>query len=196
MYENRADHLSNNLRLNEISILIFFQFYCRINRNQLEIVVKATYGLHANKYFEILNLTFGGRSLVTRRFGLHSSSRDADKIKDLLISIYFCNKNTELLLLFSIISPCFYKRIKKVCILEVDFAVLSFRRNLPSILKWTYTMYLFNFSTLLLDGDLHPSWELKKLNSNIDLPMGYSFFSHPFLTAVVFLSLLRVFPPN
>ena len=113
MYENRADHLSNNLRLNEISILIFFQFYCRINRNQLEIVVKATYGLHANKYFEILNLTFGGRSLVTRRFGLHSSSREADKIKDLLISIYFCNKNTELLLLFSIISPCFYKRIKK-----------------------------------------------------------------------------------
>ena len=46
MYENRADNLSNNLRLNEISILIFFQFYCKINRNQLEIVVEATYGLH------------------------------------------------------------------------------------------------------------------------------------------------------
>ena len=29
MYENRADHLSNNLRLQEISILIFFQFYCK-----------------------------------------------------------------------------------------------------------------------------------------------------------------------
>ena len=43
MYENRADNLSNNLRLNEISILIFFQFYCKINRNQLEIVVEATY---------------------------------------------------------------------------------------------------------------------------------------------------------
>ena len=58
VYENRADRLSNNLRLNEISILSFLQFYCKINRNQLEIVVKATYGLHSNKYFEILNLTF------------------------------------------------------------------------------------------------------------------------------------------
>ena len=29
-----ADNLSNNLRLNEISILIFFQFYCKINGNQ------------------------------------------------------------------------------------------------------------------------------------------------------------------
>ena len=27
VYENRADHLSNNVRLEEISILIFFQFY-------------------------------------------------------------------------------------------------------------------------------------------------------------------------
>ena len=58
LYENRADRLSNNLRLNEISILSFLQFYYKINRNQLEIVVKATYGLHSNKYFEILNLTF------------------------------------------------------------------------------------------------------------------------------------------
>ena len=58
MYENRADRLRNNLRLNEISILRFFQFYCKINRNQLEIVVKATYGLHSNKYLEILNLIF------------------------------------------------------------------------------------------------------------------------------------------
>ena len=30
--ENCADHLSN-LRLNEISILTFFQFYCKISRN-------------------------------------------------------------------------------------------------------------------------------------------------------------------
>ena len=50
VYENRADRLSNHLRLNEISILTFFQFYFKINRNQLEIVVKATYGLHSNKY--------------------------------------------------------------------------------------------------------------------------------------------------
>ena len=38
--------LSKNLRLNEISTLIFTQFYCKTNRNQLEIVVEATYGLH------------------------------------------------------------------------------------------------------------------------------------------------------
>ena len=43
MYENGADPLSNNLRLNEISIPIFLQFYCKINRNESEIVVEATY---------------------------------------------------------------------------------------------------------------------------------------------------------
>ena len=37
----------NSLRLNEVSILIFFQFYCKINRNQLQTVVEATYGLHS-----------------------------------------------------------------------------------------------------------------------------------------------------
>ena len=47
VYENRADNLSNNLRLHEITIIVFFQFYCKISRNQLEIVVEATYGLHS-----------------------------------------------------------------------------------------------------------------------------------------------------
>ena len=105
MYENRADRLSNNLRLNQISILSYLQFYCKININQLEIVVKATYDLCSNKYFEVLNLTFWGRSLVTRRFGLHSNSRGAGEIKGLLIWRDFRNRNTKLLLLFSIISP-------------------------------------------------------------------------------------------
>ena len=45
MYESRADNLSNNLRLHEICILIFFQFYYKISRNQLEIVKEGTYGL-------------------------------------------------------------------------------------------------------------------------------------------------------
>ena len=89
VYENCTDRLSNKLRLNEISILTFFQFYFKINRNQLEIVVKATYGLHSNEYFEILHLTVWERSLVTRRFGLHSNSRGADEIKGLPISIDF-----------------------------------------------------------------------------------------------------------
>ena len=81
VYENRYDHLSNNLILNEISKLIFFQFYCRINRKQLEIAVEAIYGLNPDKYFEILNLKFGGR------FGLHPNSRWAYEIRELLIAI-------------------------------------------------------------------------------------------------------------
>ena len=32
-YENYAYYLSNNPRLNEISILAISQFYCKINRN-------------------------------------------------------------------------------------------------------------------------------------------------------------------
>ena len=103
--ENCADCLNKNQRLNEISILSFLQFYYKIRRNQLEIVVKATYDLHSNKYFEILNLTFWGRSPVTRRFGLHSNSRGADEIKGLQISIDFYNRNREFLHLFSNMSP-------------------------------------------------------------------------------------------
>ena len=94
-------YLRNNLRLNEISILIVLQNYCKIHGNQLGIIVKATYSLHLNKYFEMLNLTFLGRSLVTSCFGLHSNSRGVDEIKELPISIEFCNRNTEFLLLFS-----------------------------------------------------------------------------------------------
>ena len=46
VFKNRADHLNNNLILQEISMLIFFQFYCKINRNQSQIVVETTYGLN------------------------------------------------------------------------------------------------------------------------------------------------------
>ena len=52
VYENRADHLNNNLVLQEIFILIFFQFYCKINWNQSQIVVQTTYCLYL--YFQIL----------------------------------------------------------------------------------------------------------------------------------------------
>ena len=107
VHESRADFLSNKLRLSEISILILFLFYRKISRNQLEIVVKPNHGLHPNKYFEILYLTFWERRLVTRHFSIHSNPWGVDEIKDLLIAIEFCNRNTELLLLFSIISPCF-----------------------------------------------------------------------------------------
>ena len=46
VHKNCADHLSNNLRLQEIFELNFFQFYCKINRNQLQMVVETTYGLN------------------------------------------------------------------------------------------------------------------------------------------------------
>ena len=54
------------------------QSYYKINRNQLQIVVRRTRGLHSNNYFEILNLIFGGRNLVTSCFGLHLNSRGAE----------------------------------------------------------------------------------------------------------------------
>ena len=79
-------------------------FYFKINRNQLEVVVRATYGLYPNKYLEILHETFWGISLVTKSFGFYSNFRGADQIKDLPISIDFRNRNSELLLMFSIIS--------------------------------------------------------------------------------------------
>ena len=82
MYENCSNHLRNNLRLNEISVPDFFRFYCKINRNQLEIVVEITYGLHPNKYFEILNLTYAEKRLVARHFELHSNSRGAGEMRD------------------------------------------------------------------------------------------------------------------
>ena len=46
VFENRADHLNNNLILQEISILIFFQFYCKLHRNQSQIVVETTSGVN------------------------------------------------------------------------------------------------------------------------------------------------------
>ena len=66
--------------------------------------MKETYGLHSNKYYEILNLKFWEKSLVTRRFSLDSNSRGTDEIKGLPNSIDFRYRNTEKLHLFSIIS--------------------------------------------------------------------------------------------
>ena len=66
---------------------MFFYFYCKINRNQLERVLEAIYGLRLDKYFEISNIAFRGKKLVTRHFLLHSNSQSMDKIRDLPISI-------------------------------------------------------------------------------------------------------------
>ena len=94
----------NNVCIFICSTLTFFQFYCKVNRNQLKVFVKSTYGLYHNKYFEIINLRFWERSLVMRCFELHSNSQRADEIKGLPISIDFRNRGTEFLILFSMIS--------------------------------------------------------------------------------------------
>ena len=85
MHENRADHLGHNLRLQEISVIIFFQFYSKINRNQLQIVAETTYGLNSRN--RISKTEF--KILTTKRFGFHSNSRGVDEIYDLPISIDF-----------------------------------------------------------------------------------------------------------
>ena len=52
-----------------------------------------------------MNLKLGGRSLVTKHFGLHLNSQGAGEIRVLPVLIDFPYSNMELLLLFSIISP-------------------------------------------------------------------------------------------
>ena len=66
---------------------------------KLEIVVEVIYGLHPNKYLQILNLKFGRTSLVTRHFGLDSDPRSTDEIKDLHISIATSNLSSIIKLL-------------------------------------------------------------------------------------------------
>ena len=102
VYENRGDGLSKILEINEIFILIFFQFYCKINRKQLEILVEVTSDLRVNKYFAIKNVKFGGSGLVPRCFEFRSISGGTAEIRDLLISKDFGTQNYGL---FIIISP-------------------------------------------------------------------------------------------
>ena len=54
LYENHSDCLSSNLKLSEISILTFSQFYFKINRIQLEIVVSSS--KKAKYYYFSLNI--------------------------------------------------------------------------------------------------------------------------------------------
>ena len=46
-------------------IICLFPILPQNKKKPIKIAVEATYGLHPNKYFEIFNLTFGERSLVT-----------------------------------------------------------------------------------------------------------------------------------
>ena len=112
--------------------------YSKINRNQLKIVVKATYGLHPNKYFEIMNLTFWKRSLVTKRFGLHSNSRGADEIKGLSISIDF-----------RISSPCFNYAYLTRIFANKSSIVYSSSNNLISVISRVLIDPYLNFCSLI-----------------------------------------------
>ena len=144
VYEHRAGRLSNNLRLNETSILTFFQLYCKINRNQLEIVVKANYDLHSNKCLLIVHLIFWGRSLVMRRFGLHSNSWSADEIKGLPFSMDIRNTITELLLLKKEIRrmfTCEFCEISDKTFFKEPFGRLLLHKHLSSFQKWCHTYF-------------------------------------------------------
>ena len=46
VYKNPVDRLGNSLWLNEISLLIFFQFYCIINKKQVKTLLETIYGLN------------------------------------------------------------------------------------------------------------------------------------------------------
>ena len=104
VYEHRADHLSNNLRSTEIFILTLFYVHNSIRNSCKSNLWVINSSKHPSKYFKILNLVFYGTSLVTWCFGLHSNSRGAYEIRDLLTSIDFSNRNTQLLILLSIIA--------------------------------------------------------------------------------------------
>ena len=68
VYENHAVYRSNNLRLNKMFILIFFQFNFKIIKKQLEIILEGTYSLQLKKCFKIMNQTFGGRMTISVNF--------------------------------------------------------------------------------------------------------------------------------
>ena len=137
VYENCAYRLSNNLRLSETFILPFFPILFQDKQKLIRNSFKETYGLQTNKYFELFYLTFWGRSLVMISFRLYSNSRGANEIKGLPISIEFCNRNMELLLLFGIISPCF----KVACTVQICYK--SFFENSEKIVYNFIKMALF-----------------------------------------------------
>ena len=77
MYENRADHLRNNLRLQKIPVLIFFQFYLERNKKTI------TNSCRNNLWSKPISM------LSKTEFKIHSNFRGVDEIKGLPISIDF-----------------------------------------------------------------------------------------------------------
>ena len=58
------------MKLKEILILIFIQLYCKINKpKSIANNCRSNLDLHPNKYFQILNVLFEGRRLMTIVFG-------------------------------------------------------------------------------------------------------------------------------
>ena len=52
MYENHTDHISNNLRLNEISIIVFLPILFQNKQKLIRNSSKRTYELHPNKHLK------------------------------------------------------------------------------------------------------------------------------------------------
>ena len=176
MYENRSDNLSNNLRLNEISILIFFQFHCKINRNRLEIVLEATYGLQPYKYYEILNLKFWGRSKVIKRSRFHSNSQGVHEIKDFPVSVDF-------------------QAYKHAVVTPVQYYI-----SMPSIRN----AILHIFTTFLFINELICVPKHETLQLDISLPILASMNAWPFKSPhlcndqflLIFVHIMRSFPSS
>ena len=140
----------------------------------MEIIVEATCGLHSCQYFEILNLRFWGRSLVTKGFGFHSYSRGAERSKACRFQQIFKHRNMNLLLLFSIIYPYFnyvitmfqqrpslnhcvklQQRLGEWWISKLAFRVYSRRRirNTSSALSWTRGPVLYFLAKCVIFWD-------------------------------------------
>ena len=93
---------------------------------------------------------------MVRRFGHHSNSRGADEIKSLPISIDFCNRNMELLLLFSIISPCYnLKDLYKVITKKKDtfsFFGYSFKHLIKIAIFQIKSIHIWMFVKTAIDN--------------------------------------------
>ena len=121
-----------------LTLLTYFPILLQGKQKLTRNCSKATYGLHPNKYFGIFNVTFWGRSLVTRCFGPYSNSWDAYEIKGLPISLKFRNRNTELLLLFSFVSLCF-----KVAFMVQIYQILFFYNSEKFVNSFIWTGIIY-----------------------------------------------------
>ena len=95
-------YMAFDIFINEISILIFFKFYCKLNRNQLKMSENQ---LKADTLINTSNIKYNIWMQKPDYQAYGSSFKfPAAEIKGLLISLDFRTQNTEFLLLFYNIS--------------------------------------------------------------------------------------------